>query len=45
MIPIQLDDGRQGYVHSRYLRSPIDYRASFTLIDGQWRMTSSIAGD
>ena len=37
--------GEQGYVYGKYLRLPIDYRASFQKKNGQWRMTMFIAGD
>lgn len=42
---IQLPSGERGYVDSKYIRSPIDYRASFTLEDGTWKMVCFIAGD
>jgi hypothetical protein len=28
-----------------YVRSSVDYRALFNLIDGRWRMTAFVAGD
>ena len=40
-----LPDGRRGYVASRLVRSPIDYRAFFARSDGRWLMTLFIAGD
>ena len=42
---IKLRDGRTGYISSRYVRSPIDYRAVFNKMDGRWRMTAFVAGD
>lgn len=42
---IKLRDGRTGYISSRYVRSPVDYRALFNKIDGRWRMTAFVAGD
>lgn len=37
--------GRLGYVQTRYIRSPHDYRVSFRKVRGRWRMTSLVAGD
>ena len=34
-----------GYVASRFVRSPIGYRAYFSREDGRWRMLMFIAGD
>lgn len=42
---IKLRDGRTGYISSRYVRSPVDYRALFNKIGGRWRMTAFVAGD
>jgi hypothetical protein len=42
---VQLGDGRTGYMWHAYVRSPVDYRALFNLIDGRWRMTAFVAGD
>ena len=42
---IKLRDGRTGYISSRYVRSPVDYRALFNKVDGRWRMTAFVAGD
>jgi hypothetical protein len=42
---VRLADGRSGFMASRYLRSPIDYRAWFARKNGQWRMTIFLAGD
>jgi hypothetical protein len=42
---VQLDNKRVGHVASRLARSPIDYRAMFTLSQGRWRLTLFLAGD
>ena len=42
---VKLRDGRTGYVSSRYVRSPVDYRALFNKVGGRWRMTAFVAGD
>jgi hypothetical protein len=42
---VRLADGRSGYVASRYLRSPVDYRAAFELKDRQWWLVLYVAGD
>jgi hypothetical protein len=42
---VQLGDGRRGYVARAYVRSPVDFRALFNLLDGRWRMTAFVAGD
>jgi hypothetical protein len=42
---VRLGDGRMGYIWHAYVRSPVDYRALFNLIDGRWRMTAFVAGD
>ena len=34
-----------GYVASRFVRSPIGYRAYFSRKDGRWQMLMFIAGD
>ncbi|HWN45282.1 MAG TPA: SH3 domain-containing protein [Thermoanaerobaculia bacterium] len=44
-VHVKLRDGRTGYISSRYVRSPVDYRALFNKIDGRWRMTAFVAGD
>lgn len=38
-------DGKAGFVQARYVRSPIDYRAYFARVGGQWRMRVLVAGD
>jgi hypothetical protein len=42
---VQLGDGRTGYMWHAYVRSPVDHRALFNLIDGRWRMTAFVVGD
>lgn len=42
---VRLSDGRSGYISNRYVRSPIDYRAIFARVDGDWRLITFIAGD
>jgi hypothetical protein len=42
---VQLGDGRTGYMWHAYVRSPVDYRALFNLVDGRWKMTAFVAGD
>lgn len=42
---VKLRDGRKGYIASRYVRSPVDYRAFLTREGGRWRMTLFVAGD
>jgi hypothetical protein len=42
---VQLANGLTGYVASRYLRSPIAYRAWFVFAGGVWRLRAFISGD
>ncbi|HVQ09659.1 MAG TPA: hypothetical protein VMS43_14605 [Allosphingosinicella sp.] len=42
---VRLSGGRTGYIETANLLSAIDYRAIFEKRDGQWRMTTFIAGD
>ena len=44
-IQIRLGTGRTGFVGSKFLRSPIDYRINFAKVDGQWQIVSFLAGD
>jgi hypothetical protein len=37
--------GQEGYVHARYVRSPIEYRAIFQKRNNRWLMTAFVAGD
>lgn len=43
--PVETHDGRRGFVSSRYLRSPIDYRAFFARTSGRWLMITFVSGD
>jgi len=38
-------NGRKGYIATRFIRSPIDYRAMFTYAAGRWLLTLFVAGD
>lgn len=42
---VKLPDGRTGYISQRYVASPVDHRAGFRKIDGQWKMIFFLAGD
>lgn len=42
---VRLADGREGYVATRYLRSPLSYRATFTFKGGQWWLAAFVVGD
>ena len=42
---ILLRDGRKGYVATRYVRRPIDYRAVFVKRGGRWYLKALVAGD
>ncbi|MFI0400322.1 MAG: SH3 domain-containing protein [Thiolinea sp.] len=44
-VTVKLDNGKQGYIASQYIRSSVDYRAFFEKINGRWQMTVFIAGD
>ena len=44
-VKVIVPDGRNGYVASRYVRSPIDYRLCFERVRGKWLITAFIAGD
>jgi hypothetical protein len=44
-LKVQLANGAAGYVNSRYVRSPVDERAEFVLVDGRWLLQSLVAGD
>ncbi len=44
-MPIELADGTKGFIASRYVKSPIGYRAGFEKIDGRWRIRLFLAGD
>jgi hypothetical protein len=42
---IRTADGRTGVVETRFLRSPVGYRAGFNKTGDTWRMTGLVAGD
>jgi hypothetical protein len=42
---VRVSPSTVGYVASRFVRSPVAYRASFTRQDGRWQMTMFLAGD
>ena len=42
---VTLRDGRRGYIHSRFVRSPIAHRAFFVKKDSRWWMVMLLAGD
>lgn len=42
---VRTADGKLGYVLTRQTGSPVGYRAFFEKKDGQWRLTTFIAGD
>jgi len=42
---VALAGGRTGFISSAYVRSPVDYRAIFTEVDGRWQLMTLIAGD
>lgn len=44
-IKIITPKGQRGYVSSKYIRSPVDYRACFRKVRGKWLMTFLVAGD
>ncbi len=43
--PILLSDDREGYVYNRYVYSPLEYRAVFGKINGQWQLLGMPGGD
>lgn len=42
---VQTLGGKKGFIRSDFLRSPIDHRAGFEKIKGQWKLVIFIAGD
>lgn len=44
-LKVETLGGKKGFVHAKYVRSPIDYRAIFEKKNGKWKMTAFIAGD
>ena len=44
-VKVKLPDGRVGYISAAFVGHAVDWRAFFEKKDGQWRMTSLVAGD
>ncbi|MDI6757498.1 MAG: SH3 domain-containing protein [Endomicrobiia bacterium] len=44
-LKVRTRQGEEGYVLNKYVRSPIDYRASFSKKNGVWKMTDFVSGD
>jgi len=44
-IKVITSSGKEGYVFSRYIHSPIGYRAIFEKRKGSWKLTVFVAGD
>ncbi len=44
-VEVRTLGGKKGFVNSKFVRSPIDYRACFEKKGGKWRMTAFVAGD
>ncbi len=44
-VKIKTPSGKTGFVRSTQIRSQLDYRAGFEKRNGQWRMSTFIAGD
>ncbi|HEX6097068.1 MAG TPA: SH3 domain-containing protein [Thermoanaerobaculia bacterium] len=42
---VETADGKTGFVESKLVRSPVDYRAGFIKSDAGWRMNALVAGD
>jgi hypothetical protein len=42
---VRLPGTKTGYIASRFVRSPIGYRAFFSKRDGRWRLLMFLAGD
>ena len=42
---VEAPDGRIGWVHKRFTRSPVEYRVVFRKIGGEWLVVSFLAGD
>lgn len=43
--PIILPDDRQGYVYNQFVYSPLDYRAEFGKVNGNWQLLFMPGGD
>ena len=44
-LKVQVPGGAMGFVRESEVRSPIDYRAVFSKVRGEWRLTALVAGD
>lgn len=42
---VRLKDGREGWLWTKEVRSPIDYRATIEKRKGKWMITAFVAGD
>jgi len=42
---VRLKDGREGWLWTREVRAPIDYRATIEKRKGKWMITAFVAGD
>ena len=42
---IETEDGRKAYVATRFVRSPIGFRAAFSYVGGRWQLRMFLAGD
>jgi hypothetical protein len=45
VVHVRLASGVTGFVSAAFVRSPIDRRATFERVNGQWRLRSFVAGD
>ena len=44
-VRVRLWNGRTGFIAAAFVRSPVDYRAIFQKVGGQWRLRAFVAGD
>ncbi len=44
-VEIERADGTTGFVHRDFARFLLDYRALFEKVDGEWKLTTFVAGD
>lgn len=44
-VKIKLNSDRTGFVDSKFLRSPVDYRINFAKLEGRWQIVFFLAGD
>jgi hypothetical protein len=42
---VKTADGRNGFVESKSVMSPVGYRAGFMKVNGEWKMNALVAGD